>query len=124
MGYILAVLIGLHGARHLVGFAAKFQLISSISYPYQTSVFGVLELKDTAIRLVGLIWLGAGLGCVLAGSALWDGAAWGTPLAIGSLVVSTVLCVAAWPMSRTGVLANLFLLALLFVRRSTAGPVL
>ena len=76
MRYAIAVLIGLHGARHLVGFAAKWQLISSLSHPYQTSIFGVLELKDTAIRLVGLTWLGAGLGCVLAGSALWDGAAW------------------------------------------------
>ena len=122
MRYVIAVLIGLHGAAHLVGFAAKWQLISSLSAPYETSVLGVLELKGAAIRTVGLIWLFTGLGCVLAGSALWDGAAWSVPLATASLVVSLVLCVTAWPISRMGFFVNLFLLTLFLMRQSMAGP--
>jgi hypothetical protein len=124
MRYVIAVLIGLHGVAHLVGFAAKWQLISSLSYPYETSILGVLSLKGHANRVVGLIWLSAALGCVFAGSGLWEGAAWSIPLAIGSLIVSLAVCVTAWPASRTGFLVSLLLLTLLLVRRSTVGVVL
>ena len=124
MRLVFALLIGLHGTAHLIGFAAKWELISTLSFPYRTSVFGVVELKGLAIRLVGLAWLCTALGCVFAGSALWEGASWGVPLSIASLVVSLALCVTAWPEARIGVLVNLFLLTLLLVRRSMVGWVL
>ena len=118
MRYLIAPLVGLHGLPHLVGFAVPFQLILSLNTPYKTTVLnGLIDVGHTGARVVGILWLLTALACVVAGSALWEGAAWSASFTISVLFCSLALCLTAMPEARIGVLVNGILLALFLTPR-------
>ena len=122
MRYLIAALLGLHGIAHLVGFAVPFQLFVSPEMPYKTTVVnGLIDVGHYGARVVGVLWLVTALACVLAGSALWEGAAWAVPSATAILFFSLALCLTALPEARIGVFANVVLLAILQVPRLAIG---
>lgn len=113
MRYLIAPLVGLHGLAHLAGFAVAFQLILSLNTPYKTTVLnGLIDVGHTGARVVGILWLVIAFACVLGGSALWEGAAWGASFTTAVLFCSLALCLTALPQARIGVLVNSILLAL------------
>jgi hypothetical protein len=125
MRYLFAMLLGIHGIAHLVGFAVAWQMIATPEQHYKTTVLGGLaDIGDTGPRFVGLIWLATALACMLAGAAIWEGASWGLPYTTTVLVFSVALCLTALPEARIGLLANVAMLTTLAVQRlvTVAGP--
>jgi len=116
MRIILSLILVAHGVAHLPGFVVPWRLASPPAMPYRTTVLGgSLELGAAGIRVVGLLWLAAGLGFVAAAIAIFRGSpAWPT-LTLAVALFSLLLSVVGWPDSRIGVVVNLALLAYLIV---------
>jgi hypothetical protein len=115
MRYALALLVGAHGVAHLVGFAVAWHLIASAEVPYKTTVLGgLIDVGHGGTRVVGLIWLATALACMVAGSVLWEGAAWAIPFTKAVLLFSLALCLTALPEARVGLLVDVVLLAWLY----------
>lgn len=111
-----AALFVLHGIAHLPGFAVAWRLTTTPELPYKTTLLGGrVDLGDAGIRVLGLLWLAAGLGFLAAAVATWRGSTTWPTLALVLALVSLVLCVAAWPDSRIGVVVNLAILVLLLM---------
>ena len=99
-----------------MGFAVAWHLIASPELPYKTTVLaGLIDLGHGGTQVVGVIWLLTALACVLAGSALWEGATFAMPFAISTLLFSLALCLTALPEARIGVLLNGLLLTIFVV---------
>jgi hypothetical protein len=112
MNYIIAILVAIHGFVHLVGFVVAWRLAELKEMPYSTRVFGgKLDVGDTGVRFVGLLWLIAALGYFAAAGAilfltLW----WLTALFVVTLF-SLLLCIAGWPHSKIGLFIDIGILA-------------
>lgn len=118
MRIVLIVLMGLHGIAHLVGFAESWQLSTTESTPYKTTVLsGRVDLGAAGIRAAGVLWLLAALafGLVAVGSMM--NAPWWVPAAIATAVASLVLCLVWLPESRIGIPVNVALIVTLALGR-------
>ena len=82
--------------------------------PYQTTILaGRLDLGDTWIRAVGLLWLLVGVGFLVAAVLLANQKPSVRRLMTVLILSSLLLCVASWPDSGIGAGVNLALAALL-----------
>lgn len=108
----LSVLLIAHGLAHTVGFVGAWHL--SAKAPGLTALFrGRLKITAAAEKALGLLWLvvaalftTAGVWGVI-GVPLWF------ELAVVASVISMVICVAAWPLTKLGVAVNAALWVLL-----------
>ena len=116
MRIVLAVLMAGHGIAHLPGFLVNWQLRSFPEMPYRTTIFGTsLDVGEAGIKVIGALWLAAGVAfIVLAGATLTRGT-WWIPLAYALIALSTVLCLAGWPDARLGLGANGVILLLVVI---------
>lgn len=117
MKILLAGLMILHGIAHGVGFMGAWRLGKDI--PYKTTVLaGRLDLGDSGIRVMGVLWLLAGIAFVLAGvAAMMNRVEW-TSFAFLITLVSFGLCVVELPEAKVGLALNVVLIvALLTVMR-------
>ena len=117
MRLIIAALMAFHGIAHLAGFAGAWRLAPE-GYPYRTTVLGGhVDLGDSGIRVVGVVWLALAIAFVtLSISAVGD-AAWWPATALGVAAVSLLLSVMEFPEARLGVLINIVLIAALAAGR-------
>ncbi len=116
LSLILAVLAGLHGLIHLLGFLAYWPLAKFPELPYKTSLMnGRLELGSSGMRAYSLLWLLAALGFVAAAAALALGKPFWAPLMLGAVLLSLVICVLDWAPAFRGALIDIALLVVLFV---------
>lgn len=97
MRFALSILIGLHGAIHLMGFAKAWGLAE------------LAQLSRPISRPLGLLWLLCAAGFLAAGILLWQGNGSWWRLALPALVVSQFVIVLAWRDARFGTIANLIL---------------
>ena len=89
MRLILAGLMTLHGIAHLVGFAGAWQLAPAKEIPYKTTVLGGhLQLGDTGIRVMGVLWLFAAVAFVVAAGGAVFNVRWWTNAALIVTAVS------------------------------------
>lgn len=97
MRYLLAAIIFLHGAIHLLGFVKGFELAE------------VRELQSYISRTSALVWLSAflllGLAAIL---LLVNRTVWIYPAAAG-LIISTILILLYWSDARYGMIPNLII---------------
>jgi hypothetical protein len=116
MRIALAVLMLLHGIAHLPGFMASWRLAELKEMPYHTTVLaGRVEVGDTGIRFIGVLWLAAALAFVLiATSALMQRTGW-APAATAVAISSLLLSVLGLPDSRIGIAVNLAILTALLL---------
>jgi hypothetical protein len=111
---VTIVLIG-HGLVHLLGFVVPWRLATLEEMPYKTTLLsGNLDVGATGIRVVGLLWLLAAIGFVVAGIAVLTVRPWWGTVTLWVTLFSLVLCILGWPDSRFGLLVNLLILAYLF----------
>ena len=111
MNALLCALLVAHGVAHLAGFAVPWRLVESDEMPYKTTVLGGrIDLGPTGIRVMGVLWLAAGVATMAAGSAWLLRWADPVPLTIGVAAASLVLCLVEWPLTRIGLAVNLVLL--------------
>jgi hypothetical protein len=114
--YFIAVGLILHGLIHLLGFVVPWRLAKLEEMAYSTTVLaGKLDVGDTGIRLVGLLWLAAAIGYVAAGVGLVGLAPWWLGLTLAVTVFSLALCILGWPDAQFGFYIDLVILVYLLV---------
>lgn len=116
MHIVFALFFFAHGVAHLVGFSAAWSL-SPEKIPHLTTVIGGrFDVGESAIRVVGLLWVAAAVAfaVVALGAAL--GASWWPRVLIVVALGSLALCVLGWPEAKIGVVLNLAILVIAAMR--------
>jgi len=111
----VAILLIVHGLVHLLGFVVPWRLATVESLAYKTTLLsGNLDVGEAGIRVIGLLWLLAAIGFVVAGIAAFALHPWWRAVTLGVTLLSLVLCILDWPDTQLGVLINLVILGYLF----------
>jgi hypothetical protein len=111
---IAAIFLILHGLIHLIGFLVPWGLVKIDSFKYGTTILaGKVDLGETGIRIVGLLWIVGAIGFVIAGIGLWMVLPWWFTLLMAVTLYSLVLCILGWPDSQYGFYINLIILGVL-----------
>lgn len=111
---IIAMGLILHGLIHLIGFLVNWQIVTFEDISYSTTVLaGKISLGDGSIRGLGVLWLLATFGYVVAGVGVLMLAPWWLGLTLWVTLLSVVLCILGWPEAQFGVYINLIILAYL-----------
>ena len=112
----VGVFFVLHGLVHLLWFVVLWRITTVDGLPYSTTVLAHrIDVGDTGIRVVGLLWLVATLGWVAAGFGLIFLVPWWQGLTIAVALFSSALCILGLPEAKYGLLINLIVIALLFL---------
>jgi hypothetical protein len=113
---IAAIYLIVHGLIHLIGFVVKFQIAEMEDITYKTTVLaGKLDVGHVGTRALGIVWLLLAVAFVISGAAIFASPAWWWSFTLAVTLVSLALCVLGWPDARFGVLANIIVLAFLFI---------
>ena len=108
---IAASLLAGHGLIHLIGFVTPWRIAAIEGFTYRTTALnGALEIGDSGVRLVGLVWLGLAVGFAAAGYGIWRGEPWALALTGVLAIVSLVVCVLGLPEAIAGVAINMAIL--------------
>ena len=108
--FLIAALLGLHGLIHLIGSAATWRLgqptvVSAVpGYPAGLAVGGV------PARALGVLWLVATLGFLLAAVGLASETSWWRGLGAAAAVLSLLLCLAWWNDAKAGAIIDVAIL--------------
>ena len=124
MRQALSALLIAHGVAHLVGFVVPWRLMAAPEMPYGTTILaGTVDIGDSGVRAVGVVWLVAAVAFVLLGCALLAGVGVRTWL-FAIVGVSLALCALGWPEARIGVAVNVVLLGVLLLmpQLATVAP--
>ena len=112
----VAIGLVLHGLIHLIGFVVNWELVTLKDMPYKTTVLaGKISVGDNGIRILGVLWLLAAIGYVVAGVGLLLLAPWWFGITLWVTVLSLVLCILGWPDAQFGVYIDLVILVYLLV---------
>lgn len=114
-GYVFALALTIHGLIHLLGIGVYFELVEMADLPYKTTLLGGVDVGDTGIRIFGALNGVAAAGFVASAVGLvteWSN--WQS-LLLAVTLFSLVLTTLDWTVAYMGVLANLAILAVLFV---------
>lgn len=114
--YVAAVALAPHGLIHLLGIGVYFELVEMADLPYKTTLLGgAINVGDAGIRVFALLTAVAGVGFVASAVALVTGWRYWREVLLTVTVFSLVLTTLDWTVASAGVLANLAILAGLFV---------
>jgi hypothetical protein len=105
---VFAVFLFAHAIAHVPGFLVSWRLIANRpDLPYRTAIFGgAVHVGRAGMRVVGILWLVAGLGVALAAIELLRNAAVAWPAVWAAAAFSAIMTIAGWPDSKTGVALN------------------
>lgn len=113
---VFAVFVVLHGLVHVIGFTVPWGLGGLRGSEYSTRILNhSLEVGDTAVKGIGLVWLATAIALVVVGVWLWRGHPRALRTTIALLLGSAVLCTINLPGSAMGLAIDVVLLALLAV---------
>jgi len=116
MRFLIALVFLGHGFAHLVGFFVFWRLAEFEEMPYKTTLLaGRIDVGETGIRVVGILWLAAALAFFTCLTAVIPPFEWWLTATLWTTVFSLALCISGWPDSRFGVVANLLILAFLAI---------
>ena len=116
---IIAIILILHGLIHLIGFVVNWKLVTIEDIPYKNSIVaGKIPVGGAGIRVIGVLWLLAAIGFVVAGIGLFVLAPWWLTLTFWMSLFSLALCIAGWPEAQFGVYTNMIILVYLLARES------
>ena len=117
MRIVLAILMVVHGLAHLVGFAGAWRLAPD-GIPYKTTILaGSVDLGDSGIRAVGLLWLGLAAAFIVVAVGAFGAFQWWPQAALAVAIVSLLLSATEWPEARLGVVLNVAIVAALLTGR-------
>jgi hypothetical protein len=118
MRIALALLMAFHGVAHLVSFVEAWRLMPQ-TFPYKTTVLaGRVDLGDSGIRAVGVVWLLTGVAFAAAAIGLVAEVAWWMPVALGASIASLLLSAAELPQARIGVGIDIAIIVAIVAGRS------
>ena len=106
--------LALHGIAHAAGFTATWRIAATPDNPYTTTILnGTVDVSDGWIRLIGVLWLAAAAGLVVAAIAIWTG----DRRAVGGVVVATVfslaMCLIGLPAAQIGAAIDVAILGII-----------
>jgi hypothetical protein len=111
MRLALAMLMAIHGVAHTAGFAESWRLAPA-TVAYKTTVFGGrLDLGDTGMRTVGVLWLAIAIAFLAVAAATVLNATWWQPAAAVVATASIALTFLELPQAKLGTLINVIILA-------------
>ena len=114
--YVAAVALAIHGALHFLGFGVYFELVEMADLQYKTTLLGgAVDVGDAGIRIFAMLTAVAGFGFVASAVALVTDWRYWRKLLLAVTAFSLVLTTLDWTVASAGVLANLAILASLFV---------
>lgn len=110
MYIVLALFLLLHGIAHFVGFVGTWGLSDKIAL--QTALLdGRISMGPGAMRVVGALWLIAGVTFAVAAVGALRHTSWWPALTLGVAIGSLVLSIFGMPEARAGVAINVFIIA-------------
>lgn len=109
MKYVFSIMILLHGAIHLMGFAKGFKLAH------------IQSLSSEISLMSGVFWLAAFLLLTIAAIGFLLEKNFWLVFAILAIVISSVLIVSTWSDAKYGMIPNLIILIVVVVSLSTKG---
>ena len=116
MRLLLAALFLVHGIAHLPGFIVDWQLRSFPELPFRTRILaGTVDIGPMGIKAVGIGWLFVGVAFVALALAVVMHASWWQAAAYLTVLLSVMLCIAGWPDSRFGLVANAVIATLMLL---------
>ena len=119
---ILALVLLVHGAAHVVAFLAPFGLLRGPA-PARPALFdGRMEIGAVTGKVIGAGWIATAVAFFMASAAVWMHASWWLPYTAGVACVSLVLSALCCPESKAGVPLNLILLVFLVAAYHAGVP--
>jgi hypothetical protein len=111
---LAAAVLAVHGLIHLIGFVVPWGLAQVDGFTARTSVLaGAISVGDAGARVVGVAWLLAAVGFVVAAIAVARGAEFAGAFTAGLVFASIGLCLLGLPEAATGIPVNLAILGAL-----------
>ncbi|EWM10231.1 hypothetical protein [Kutzneria sp. 744] len=104
--WLIAVLLVLHGLVHLLGFVVPWKLATVTGFPHRTDVLSGVDVGETGARLIGVLWLIAGLGFMAGGATLALGATWWWVVVLCAGVLSLALAALWWQQAYAGLVID------------------
>jgi hypothetical protein len=118
---LLALALVIHGAVHLMYFAASWRFVAVGGVDVSHALFGRVALAGSVARLFGLVWLAVAVGFAAAAFGVWTDASWAFGFTLGVTLVSLAICLLALPDGAFGVIIDvLILVALAYVQLNGA----
>jgi hypothetical protein len=116
MKTFIAIYLFIHGFAHLVGFIVPWKITQIEEMPYKTTLLnGSFDLGDIGIRIVGIFWLLIALSFFVSSYLIITQNPIGFIFTIFIILISIIFCIFGWPDSKIGVLANFFILLVIFI---------
>lgn len=116
-----AVVLGLHGLIHLMGFVAYWPLAEVPDLAYKTAFLdGRIEFGIAGTRLFSVLWLLAAIGFVGAAVALVAGQDWWVPLLVAVTLLSLVITALDWTPAFRGTVISAVILLIVLVGPSVS----
>ena len=111
---VFAVFLALHGLVHVVGFTVPWGLGGPRGVGYSTLILNrSVEVGDTAVKLLGFVWLAAAFAFVMVAVMIWRGHPWALRSTVALVFGSLVLCTIDLPGAVMGLVIDVVLLILL-----------
>jgi hypothetical protein len=103
-------------AQHLIGLTVPWRLGGLRGSEYSTRILNrSIEVGDTAVRTLGLVWLAVAIAFVVVGVMVWRGHPWARRTTIALLLGSALVCTIDLPASVIGLAIDVVLVVLLAV---------
>lgn len=118
MRFLLAFILFAHGVAHLVGMASSWQLATFPDVPYQTTIVsGRIDVGEAGTRVMGALWLFAGLLFIIAAAGTAGTMPWAFRLTGICIAFSLAMCIAGWPQASIGLWLNLALVLVMVAQQ-------
>ena len=113
---IVSVIFALHGLIHLFGFVAFLKIVETKDIQYRTTIFaGKVDVGDFGIKIVGILWLLAAVGFVIAAVGVFGLSDWWQSVTLYVTIFSLIITITGIPDSVFGAVTNIIILAYLFL---------
>jgi hypothetical protein len=110
MRYLLASVCLAHGVAHFVGTVASWKPGALPDFAYKTTIIGGrFDVGDAGVRVLGALWLFAGLMFLIVAAGFTADTPWAVRLALISIGISLGMCTIGWPDASIGLWLNLLL---------------
>jgi hypothetical protein len=115
MNIAVGIYMFVHGFAHIVGFLVSWKLVNDKDTPYKTTILGgKLDLGDTGIRIMGILWLLTGIAFFLVTYGVIVQTGWWKTSTLFITCFSLFISLIALPDTKYGVMANVLLLLFLW----------